>query len=88
MPVAGITLLMLGAILVFAVTGSVSGIDLDAVGTIFMVAGAALLLLPRVVRGRPRPKRWSARSRQDAIDEADEADARRGRQGVPDDHER
>jgi hypothetical protein len=86
MPVAGITLLVLGAIFVFGVTGSVSGIDLHAVGTIFMVAGAALLLLPLVVRSRPRPKRWSARSRQDVIDEAEAR--QEGRQGVPDDHER
>ncbi|MFB4299689.1 DUF6458 family protein [Actinomadura sp. NTSP31] len=81
---AGIALLMIGAILVFAVTGSVSGVDLHAVGIIFMVAGVALLLLQLVMRGRPRPKRWSARSRQDAIDEAA---AGQGRQGVPDDHE-
>ncbi|MFB4308220.1 DUF6458 family protein [Actinomadura sp. GTD37] len=85
MPTGGIALLVVGAILVFAVTGSVSGIDLHAVGTILMVAGVALLLLPLVVRGRPRPKRWSARSRQDAIEEAD---TRQGRQGVPDDHEK
>jgi O-antigen ligase len=85
MPIAGIALLVIGAILVFAVTGSVSGIDLHAVGTIFMVAGAALLLFPLVVRGRPRPKRWSARSRQDAIDEAD---ARQAQQRMPDDHEK
>ena len=85
MPIAGIAFLVVSAILVFAVTGSVSGIDLHAVGTIFMVAGVALLLLRLVVRGRPRPKRWSARSRQDAIDEAQ---ARQRRQGVPDDHER
>ncbi|HEU5027131.1 MAG TPA: DUF6458 family protein [Spirillospora sp.] len=69
MPIAGIALLVVGAILVFAVTGSVSGIDLHAVGAIFMVAGVALLLLPLALRGRPRPKRWSARSRQDAIDD-------------------
>ncbi|NKZ02782.1 hypothetical protein HGB48_03295 [Actinomadura latina] len=76
---------MIGAILVFAVTGSVRGIDLHAVGAILMVAGVASLLLPLVLRGTSRPKRWSARSRQDAIDEAD---ARQGRQGVPDDHEK
>ncbi|MFA1543455.1 DUF6458 family protein [Actinomadura monticuli] len=85
MPIAGIALLVVGAILVFAVTGSVSGIDLHAVGAIFMVAGVALLLLPLALRGRPRPKRWSARSRQDAIDEAH---ARQRRQRVPDDHEK
>jgi hypothetical protein len=85
MPVAGIALLVIGAILVFAVTGSISGIDLHAVGTIFMVAGAALLLLPLVMRGRPRPKRWSVRSRRDAIEEAD---AEQERQRALDDHER
>ncbi|MFI0487700.1 DUF6458 family protein [Actinomadura sp. 9N215] len=73
MPIAGgVALLTIGAILTFAVTGSVRGIDLHAVGTILMAAGAALLLLPLVMRGMSPPKRWSARSRQDAIDEADD----------------
>ena len=85
MPTVGMALLVVGASLVFAVTGSASGIDLHAVGTILMVAGVASLLLPLVLRGRSRPKRWSARSRQDAIDEAD---TRQGRQGAPDDHEK
>ncbi|WP_352231381.1 DUF6458 family protein [Actinomadura sp. NBRC 104412] len=62
----------IGAILTFAVTGSIRGIDLHAVGTILMAAGAALLLLPLVTRGMSPPKPWSARSRQDAIDEADD----------------
>jgi hypothetical protein len=72
MPIAGgVALLTIGAILTFAVTGSIRGIDLHAVGTILMAAGAALLLLPLVMRGMSPPKRWSARSRQDAIKEAD-----------------
>jgi hypothetical protein len=73
MPIAGgVALLTIGAILTFAVTGSIRGIDLHAVGTILMAAGAALLLLPLVMRGMPSSKQWSARSRQDAIDEADD----------------
>ncbi|TDD23635.1 hypothetical protein E1287_38765 [Actinomadura sp. KC06] len=72
MPIAGgVALLTIGAILTFAVTGSIRDIDLHAVGTILMAAGAAVLLLPLVMRGMSPPKRWSARSRQDAIDEAD-----------------
>jgi hypothetical protein len=73
MPIAGgVALLTIGAILTFAVTGSIRGIDLHAVGAILMAAGAALLLLPLVFGGMSPPKRWSARSRQDAIDEADQ----------------
>ncbi|TMQ92170.1 hypothetical protein ETD83_27890 [Actinomadura soli] len=73
MPIAGgVALLTIGAILTFAVTGSIRSIDLHAVGTILMAAGAAVLLLPLVMRGMSPPKRWSARSRQDAIDEADD----------------
>ncbi|MDL4815260.1 DUF6458 family protein [Actinomadura opuntiae] len=83
-PMAGITLLVIGAILEFAVTGSISGIDLHVVGTVFIITGVALLLLLPILRGGPRPRRWPARSRQDAIDEAD---AGQGRQRVPDDHE-
>ncbi|MBO2456360.1 hypothetical protein J4709_01990 [Actinomadura sp. LCR2-06] len=86
MPMAGgMALLTIGAVLAFAVTGSLRGIDLQTVGAILMVAGAILLLLHLVVRGRPRPKRWSARSRQDAMDDADRGP---GRRGVRDDHER
>jgi hypothetical protein len=89
MPMAGgMALLTIGAVLAFAVTGSVRGIDLRAVGAILMVAGAVLMLLRLVVRGRPRPERWSAHSRQDAMDDADDAGRRPGRRGVPDDHER
>jgi uncharacterized membrane protein len=40
-----IFLIALGAILKFAVTASVSGIDLDVVGVILMVVGAIGLLL-------------------------------------------
>lgn len=73
MPVAGgIALLTIGAILTFAITGSIRGIDLPTVGTILMAAGVAVLLLPLVVGGMSPPKPWSARSRRDAID--DEAD--------------
>ncbi|MEU4821557.1 DUF6458 family protein [Actinomadura citrea] len=71
MPVAGgIALLTIGAILTFAVTGSIRGIDLHTVGAILMAAGASVLLLPLVMGGMSPPKTWSARSRRDAIDEA------------------
>jgi uncharacterized membrane protein len=40
-----IFLIAVGAILTFALNVSVSGVDLDVVGVILMLAGAALLLL-------------------------------------------
>ncbi|MEV5831046.1 hypothetical protein AB0L25_36325 [Spirillospora sp. NPDC052242] len=87
MPIAGgIALLTAGAIIAFAVTGSLRGIDLHVVGTILMVAGAALLLLPLLGPRTPRPRGWGARSRQDAMDDA--ADAADARRGALDDHER
>jgi hypothetical protein len=45
-------LLALGAILAFAVNAEVSGISIDAVGIILMVAGAIGLLLTMLVFGR------------------------------------
>jgi uncharacterized protein DUF6458 len=69
----GITILILGAILTFALTGSVRGVDLHIVGVILMLGGALGLLLPLLIRaragGRRRPKGMTARSRQDVIDE-------------------
>ncbi len=45
-------LLAVGAILAFAVTDAISGVDLTAVGYILMVAGAIGLLLFTLVFGR------------------------------------
>ena len=41
----GIFLIVVGAILTFAVDGTVAGLDLDVVGWILMLAGAAGLVL-------------------------------------------
>ena len=50
----GVVLLVLGAILAFAVQDSISQVDLTAVGYILMVGGAVLLLLSLVMEGRSR----------------------------------
>ena len=47
-----IFLIALGAILAFAVTTSVSGIELATVGLILMIVGALGLVLALVLRGR------------------------------------
>lgn len=48
----GIFLLILGAILHFAVDATVSGIDLSTVGTILLVAGGVCVLYAIVVGRR------------------------------------
>ena len=55
---ASILLIALGAILTFATDVSVSGLDLDVVGVVLMLAGALGLVLTLVVRG---PRRRVAR---------------------------
>ncbi|HWH28770.1 MAG TPA: DUF6458 family protein [Mycobacteriales bacterium] len=45
-------LIALGAILTFAVNASVSGLDINVVGIILMVAGAIGLLMTMLVFGR------------------------------------
>jgi hypothetical protein len=69
----GIAILILGAILTFAFTGSVRGVDLHVVGVILMLGGALGLLSPLLIRARAGSGRRSngptARSRQDVIDE-------------------
>ena len=45
-------LLAIGAILTFAVDASVSGLDINVVGVILMIAGAIGLLLTMLVFGR------------------------------------
>lgn len=47
-------LLAIGAILTFAVNASVSGLDINVVGIILMIAGAIGLLLTMLVFGRDR----------------------------------
>lgn len=71
MPIAGgIVLLVVGAILSFALTtGSVHGLDLHVVGVILMLAGTLGLVLPRLIGARRGPDQPEARSRQDAIDD-------------------
>ncbi len=49
---ASVFLLALGAILAFAVEYSVSGVDINVVGFILMVAGAVGLLMTTLVFGR------------------------------------
>lgn len=70
MPIAGgLALLVVGAILTFALTGSLQGINLHVVGVILMLAGAVWLVLPRLIRTRQGPDQPIGRSRQDAIDD-------------------
>jgi hypothetical protein len=45
----GIVLLALGAILAFAVEASVSGLDINVVGAILMIAGALGLIVDLVI---------------------------------------
>ncbi len=47
-------LLALGAILTFAVHATVSGLDINVIGVILMVAGAIGLLMTMLVFGRDR----------------------------------
>jgi len=71
MPIVGaIALLVVGAILTFALTSeSINGLDLTVVGIILMLAGVAGLLLPLLMRTRQRSIEPVAGSRQDAIDD-------------------
>ncbi len=49
---ASVFLIAIGAILTFAVNATVSGIDINVVGVILMVAGAAGLAVTMLVFGR------------------------------------
>ena len=51
-----IFLLAVGAILAFAVTDSISGVDLTVVGYILMAAGALGLIIFMLVMGRSRDR--------------------------------
>jgi hypothetical protein len=67
---AGITLIVLGAILTFALKGGhIGDLDLHAVGVILMLAGVIGILLPVLIRNRSRFSRPTIRSRQDVMDD-------------------
>jgi hypothetical protein len=67
---AGIALIVLGAILTFALKGGHVGVlDLHAVGVILMLAGTIGILLPMLIRNRSRFSRPTIRSRQDVMDD-------------------
>ena len=53
----GIFLIAVGAILAFAVTASVAGIDLQTVGWILMIVGVIGLVLGLVLMNRGRAER-------------------------------
>ena len=67
---AGIALIIVGAILTFALKGGhIGDLDLHAVGVILMLAGVTGILLPTVIRNRSRFSRPTIRSRQDVMDD-------------------
>ena len=67
---AGITLIVLGAILTFALKGGhIGSLDLHAVGIILMLAGIVGMLLPILIRNRSRLSRTTIRSRHDIVDD-------------------
>jgi hypothetical protein len=67
---AGIALIVLGAILTFALKGGhIGDLDLHAVGVILMLAGVIGILLPTLIRNRSRFSRPTIRSRQDVMDD-------------------
>ncbi|MDT0304812.1 DUF6458 family protein [Streptomonospora wellingtoniae] len=41
----GIFLVVIGAVLAYGITADIAGLDLDAIGMIFMVAGVAVVVL-------------------------------------------
>jgi Domain of unknown function (DUF6458) len=66
----GIALIVLGAILTFALKGGhIGDLDLHAVGVILMLAGIIGILLPALIRNRSRFSRPTIRSRQDVMDD-------------------
>ena len=58
-----IFLLALGAILAFAVTDAISGVDLTAVGYILMAAGALGLVVSMILTNRARDRATVVRER-------------------------
>ena len=66
----GIALIVLGAILTFALKGGhIGDLDLHAVGVILMLAGIIGILLTALIRNRSRFSRPTIRSRQDVMDD-------------------
>ena len=67
---AGITLIVVGAILTFALKGGhIGSLDLHAVGIILMLAGIVGMLLPILIRNRSRLSRTTIRGRHDIVDD-------------------
>ena len=67
---AGIAVIVVGAILTFALKGGhIGNLDLHAVGVILMLAGVIGILLPMLIRNRSRFSRPTIRSRQDVLDD-------------------
>jgi len=65
-----IFLIVLGAIFTFALSnGKIGSLNLQIVGVILMIAGAAGILLPLLKPARSRFSRPITRSRQDVADE-------------------
>src|ERR1039457_2223155 len=71
MPIAaGITLVVFGAILKFALKGGhVGSLDLHVVGVILILAGIIGMLLPVLIRNRSRLTRSTIRARHDVTDD-------------------
>jgi Domain of unknown function (DUF6458) len=67
---AGIALIVVGAILTFALKGGhIGNLDLHAVGVILMLAGVIGISLPMLIRNRSRFSRPTIRRRQDVPDD-------------------
>lgn len=67
---AGIALIVVGAILTFALKGGhIGDLDLHVVGVILMLAGIIGILLPRLLRNRSRFYRPATRSRRDVMED-------------------
>lgn len=73
----GILLIVLGAILAFAVTVELTWIDLEVAGVVLMLAGGGVLFLTLYF--------WSARRRRNAVTIVEEARLAHSRNAVPPD---
>ncbi|MUL40386.1 hypothetical protein FZ103_04195 [Streptomonospora sp. PA3] len=62
----GIFLVVIGAVLAYGITADVAGLDLDAIGMIFMVAGVAVVVLTIILMMVRRD-----RTRQSLHDDSD-----------------
>lgn len=65
----GITLVVLGAILNWAIADAISGIDLSTIGLILMVAGVATFVLAFVPRGKATRVTHAVRSEDGMVEE-------------------